>query len=93
MGSAANPISRSGRRPQVFARRPAHGAIIATITCGTMINAETISEENGAPLYTSDSPASGSIDALATWKLPANMTRPRSVQTFQCRARGGALRP
>src|SRR5712675_1488703 len=96
MGRAANPTIRSGRRPQVFARRPAHGAITATIICGTMINAETMSEENGAPLYTSDSPASGNIDAFASWNkntLPANVSRPRFVQTFQCRDLGGALGP
>ena len=58
--------------------------------------AETISEENGAPLYTSDSPASGSIDALASWNkktLPANVSRPRFVQMLQCCALGGAFGP
>ena len=45
IGKAANPTSSSGRRPQAFARRPAYGAMIATITWGTMINAETMNEE------------------------------------------------
>jgi hypothetical protein len=39
-------------------------AISATTTWGTMINAETMSEEKASLLYTSASPASGSIDAL-----------------------------
>jgi len=64
IGNAANPTSRRGRRPQVFARRPAHDAISATINWGTMINAETMSEEKASLLNTSASPASGSIDAL-----------------------------
>ena len=41
-------MSSSDRRPHVFARRPAHGAILATITWGTMINAETMSEERAS---------------------------------------------
>jgi len=96
IGKAANPTSRSGRRPHVFARRPAHGAISATITWGTMINAETMSEENASLLYASVSPASGSIDALANWNKhsqPANVSRLRFFQRLQCRALGGALRP
>ena len=49
---------------KVFARRPAHDAISATINWGTMIKAETMSEEKASLLNTSASPASGSIDAL-----------------------------
>ena len=96
MGKAANPRSKSGRRPQVSAWRPAHGAISATITCGTMINAETMSDERDTLLYTSASPASGSIDAFAIWNKntpPANISKLRFVQRFQCRALGGALGP
>jgi hypothetical protein len=76
--------------------RPAHGAISATITCGTMINADTMSEEYATLPYTSDSPASGSIDALAIWNKntqAANISRLRFVQTLQCCALGGALGP
>ena len=32
IGNAANPMNSSGRRRHVFARSPAHGAMIATIT-------------------------------------------------------------
>jgi len=95
IGKAANPTSRSGRRPN-FARRPAHGAISATIAWGTMINAETMSDERDTLPYTSASPASGSIDAFAIWNKntpPANISRLRFVQRFQCRALGGALGP
>ena len=53
IGKAANPTSSSGRRPHVFARRPAHEAMIATITWGTMINAETMSEEKAEASRTS----------------------------------------
>src|ERR1700692_5765 len=94
IGNAANPTSRSGRRPHVFARRPAHGAIIATMTWGTMINAETISEERASLLYANASPASGSIDALAIWNKntqPANMRRPRVFQRLRSRTLGGLL--
>src|ERR1700722_20382181 len=95
-GKAANPTSNSGRRPHVFARLPTHGAISATITCGTMTNAETMNEEKDTLLYTSASPASGSIDALAIWNKntqPANVSRLRFVQTLRCRALGGASGP
>jgi hypothetical protein len=50
IGKAANPMSKRGRRPQVFARRPTHDAISATIIWGTMINAETMSEEKASLL-------------------------------------------
>src|SRR6185437_11641816 len=96
IGNAANPTSSSVRRPHVFAVRPAHGAISATITCGTMINAETISEDKASLLYASASPASGSIDALAIWnknKQPANVSRLRFFQRLRRGARGGALAP
>src|SRR5271163_1981147 len=96
IGNAQNPASKSGRRPQVLARRPAHGAISATIPWGTMINAETISEERGTFLYTNDSPASGSIDALASWNKnthPANVSRTRFFKRLKYRALGGALDP
>src|ERR1700688_2307194 len=92
IGKAANPTSISGRRPHVFARRPAHGAMIATITWGTMINAETMSEERASLLYASASPASGSIEALAIWNkntLPANMIKPRFFQRLRSRTLGG----
>src|ERR1700675_1469396 len=94
IGNAANPTSRSGRPPHVFARRPAHGAIIATMTWGTMINAETMSEERASLLYASASPASGSIDALAVWNKntpPANVSRLRFFQRLRRRARDGAF--
>jgi hypothetical protein len=45
------PKSSNGRRPHVFARCPAHGDMIATITWGTMIKAETMSEERASLLY------------------------------------------
>jgi hypothetical protein len=32
IGNAHNPMSSNGRRPHVFARCPAHGAMTATIT-------------------------------------------------------------
>src|ERR1700723_3759003 len=93
-GNAANPISSSGRRPHMFARRPVHGAIIATTTWGTMISAETMSEENASLLYANASPASGSIDALAIWNKntqPANMSRPGIFQRLPSRALDGAF--
>jgi hypothetical protein len=96
IGKAVKPSRRSGRRPQIFAWRPAHGAISATITCGTMINADTMSEDYATLPYTSDSPASGSTDALANWNKntqAANISRLRFVQTLQCCALGGALEP
>src|SRR5665213_527369 len=94
IGNAANPTSSSGRRPHVFAPRPAHGADIATITWGTMINADTMSEERASLLYANASPASGSIDALAIWNKntqPASMSRPRVYQRVRSRALGGGL--
>ena len=45
MGNAPNPISRSGRRPQLFVCRPTQGAIRATMIYGRTINAETMGEE------------------------------------------------
>src|SRR5271167_4081749 len=96
IGNAPNPTSSSGRRPHVFARRPAHGAMIATITWGTTINAETMSEAKASLLYTRASPASGSIDALAIWNKntqPANVSRPRFFQRLQRGALGGVLGP
>jgi hypothetical protein len=59
-----------------------------------MINAETMSDEKDSLLYTSASPASGSIDALAIWNKNtqlANMSRLRFVQTLLCRALRGEL--
>ena len=82
--------------PEIFARRPTHGAMIATITCGTMINAETMSEERASLLEANASLASGSIDALAIWNKntqPANMRRPRFFERLRSRALGGALGP
>src|SRR3984957_10563780 len=96
IGNAAKPTISSGRRPHVFAWRPVHGAMIATMTWGTMINAETMSEENASLLYANASPASGSIDALAIWNKntqPANTSRPGVFQRFPSRALGGALGP
>src|ERR1700693_1117455 len=96
IGNAANPTSSGGRRPHVFARRPAHGAMIATITWGTMINAETMSEEKVSLLYANASPASGSIDALAIWNKnmqPANMSRPGFFQRLRIRTLGGLPGP
>src|ERR1700685_3373759 len=96
IGNAANPTSSSGRRPHVSARRPAHGAMIATITWGTMINAETMSEERASLLYASASPASGSIDALAIWNKntpPANVSRLLFFHRLRRLALGGALGP
>src|SRR6185369_17427024 len=96
IGNAVKPTSNSGRRPHVFARRPVHGAIIATITWGTMISAETISEESASLLYANASPASGSIDALAIWNKntqPAKMSRPRVFQRLRSRTLGGLLGP
>src|ERR1700722_15303560 len=96
IGNAANPTSSSGRRPQIFAWRPVHGAMIATMTWGTMISAETMSEENASLLYANASPASGSIDALAIWNKntqPANMSRPVFFEKLWSRALGGTLGP
>src|ERR1700733_4073920 len=92
IGRAANPTSSSGRRPHVFARRPAHGAMIATITWGTMIKAETMSEERASLLYTNASPASGSIDALAIWNKNTQAANVISLRFFQTLQRG-ALGP
>src|SRR6202044_1254840 len=83
IGNAANPTSSSGRRPHAFARRPAHGAMIATITWGTMINAETMSEERASLLYTNASPASGSIDALASWNKNPQAANVSGLGLFQ----------
>src|ERR1700743_2424696 len=96
IGSAANPASSSGRRPHAFACRPVQGAIIATVTWGTMINAETMSEESACLLYTNASPARGSIDALAIWNKNtqlANMSRPGIFQRLWSRALDGVLNP
>src|SRR6202142_1014852 len=94
IGNAANPTSSSGRRPHIFARRPVHGAIIATMAWGTMISAETMSEESASLLYANASPASGSIDAFAIWNKntqPANMSRPRFFQRLRSFTLGGLL--
>ena len=48
-GKAAKPISRSGRRPQLFAARPTQGANRATRIYGRTINAETTSDERRSP--------------------------------------------
>ena len=50
IGNAANPRSSSGLRPHTLAARPLHGAIIATMTWGTMISSETMSEESASLL-------------------------------------------
>ena len=84
-GKAANPISRSGRRPQLVAWRPAHGAMIATIICGTMIIAEKMSEEKASFLYTSASPASempsgpGKYVGAATESVRGGGDPPRAI--------------
>ena len=70
--------------------------MIATITWGTMINAETMSEEKASLLYANASPASGSIDALAIWNKntqPAKMSRPRFFQRLRSGILGGAPGP
>jgi hypothetical protein len=61
---APNPIKSKGRRPQLWACRPAHGAARATMIWGTMINAEMISAESVPLRYASSSPASGSMEAF-----------------------------
>src|ERR1700721_2076151 len=96
IGNAANPTSSSGRRPQIFAWRPVHGAMIATMIWGTMISAETMREENASLLYANASPARGSIDALAIWNKntqPANTSRPGIFQRLPSRALDGAFGP
>src|ERR1700731_3116725 len=96
IGNAANPTSSSGRRPRMFAWRPVHGAIIATMTWGTMMSAETMREESASLLYANASPASGSNDALAIWNRntqPANISRQGVFQRLRSRALGGALGP
>src|ERR1700678_2018671 len=96
IGNAANPTSSSGRRPQIFAWRPVHGAMIATMIWGTMISAETMSEENASLLYANASPASGSIDALAIWNKntqAANTSRPWVFQRLRSWVLGGAPGP
>ena len=49
MGNAPNPMSRSGRRPQLLACRPTQGAIAATTICGRTINADTMRDERLSP--------------------------------------------
>src|ERR1700739_4914345 len=96
IGNAANPISSSGRRPRIFAWRPVHGATIATMTWGTIMSADKMSEERASLLYANASPASGSNDALAIWNKntqPANMSKPGVFQRLRIRALGGALGP
>ena len=66
IGKAANPISKSGRRPHSCARRPTQGAISATMICGTMISADMTSEECVCDLRTRISPARGRTEALAS---------------------------
>ena len=96
IGKAANPISRSGRRPQPCACRPTHGAITATMICGTMISADIASEECACDLRTRISPASGSTEALASWnrnRLAAKMTSLESFRRSLRPALGGCSIP
>src|ERR1700722_1081671 len=96
IGNAAKPTSSRGRRPHMFARRPVHGAMIATMTWGTMISAETMSEEYASLLYANASPARGNIDALAIWNKntqAANTSRPWVFQRLRRRVLGGAPGP
>ena len=96
IGKAANPISRSGRRPQLCACRPTQGAISATMICGTMMSADMMSEESICDMRTSASPASGRTEALASWnrnRLVAKMTNLESFKRIPRPALGGFSTP
>ena len=64
-GSAANPISSSGRRPQICARCPTHGDSAATTICGTTMQAAIRTVAQRAERMVTTLPISGSIAALA----------------------------
>ena len=83
IGKAANPISRSGRRPQLCACRPTQGAISATRTCGTMISADMMSEEFICDMRTSASPASGRTEALASWNKNRLVAKMTNLESFK----------
>src|SRR6516164_1231406 len=94
IGTTASPMRRSGRRPQVSAVRPAHGASSTTMICGGTISPETVSEDQRRSTCTKVSLISGKIEAFATWnrkRQTAKVTRRPSLRRSARLALGGPV--
>ena len=78
IGSAAKPISNSGRRPQHCACRPTHGENTATTSCGTTMQAAIRTVAHWLDRIVNTLPISGSMAALARWN---SITQPARISS------------